>query len=91
MSEETTQAQEEQNENTIHFSLLYPLTLGGIDRRLAALILMSSGILYIVFRSLIIFVPIILFYLTLRSFYKKDMFILDVYKQFIFVKKKYYK
>jgi type IV secretory pathway VirB3-like protein len=79
------------NENTIHFSLLYPLTLGGIDKRLAALILMSAGILYIVFRSYVIFLPIILFYLTLRSFYKKDMFILDVYKQFIFVKKKYYK
>ena len=79
------------NENAIHFSLLYPLTLGGIDKRLAALILMSAGILYIVFRSYVIFLPIILFYLTLRSFYKKDMFILDVYKQFIFVKKKYYK
>ena len=90
MDEETKNA-EEQNENTIHFSLLYPLTLGGIDKRLAALILMSAGILYIVFRSYVIFVPIILFYLTLKSFYKKDMFILDVYKQFIFVKKKYYK
>ena len=90
MDEETKNA-EGQNENTIHFSLLYPLTLGGIDKRLAALILMAAGILYIVFRSYVIFLPIILFYLTLRSFYKKDMFILDVYKQFIFVKKKYYK
>ena len=88
---EDTKNPEDQNENTVHFSLLYPLTLGGIDKRLAALILMSAGILYIVFRSYVIFVPIILFYFILKSFYKKDMFILDVYKQFITVKKKYYK
>lgn len=83
--------EQENSNNAIHFSLLYPLTLGGIDKRLAALIFMSMGILYMALRSFVIFIPGILFYIALRRFYKKDYFILDVYKQYIASKKKYYK
>jgi type IV secretory pathway TrbD component len=74
----------------LHFSLLWPLTMGGIDRSIAILIGTSTVALVDATGSWWpILVGIGLFWVFTQIF-KKDPFIIGIYRKYSHLKDKYY-